>query len=273
MVPRRWGRRFPCTTAVGASSVAGADGTEIVHTSGKRVCVSADRPLPAGLERYYFEITLLPLPSDDPTGQHPRGERDGDEEETSYPELAIGFTTHSGAALNFPGWPAPSDRHSAARSWGYHGDSGNVYFSWHTDFWETDAQDECVEADRFGVGDTVGAGVDRATGEVWFTKNGRRVCGSEGRLLRLETAAEGGGGAGRLVPVVGLCEKVRFVVNFGWEGKEFVWKGEAEEEAEAEDKKEGDGTKVKVVVHDAGKEVVKKVVEATSKEVVVDVGA
>ncbi|KAK3291657.1 ankyrin repeat-containing domain protein [Chaetomium fimeti] len=104
LLPGRWETGFPGTTPLGAGSVA-EGGRRVVHTSGKRVCVSADRPLPAGLERYYFEVSLF-------------GEVGAVEGGKEWPEMAVGFCTLGGAALEFPGWWAASDSPSTARSIG-----------------------------------------------------------------------------------------------------------------------------------------------------------
>jgi ankyrin repeat protein len=104
MLPTKWGEKFPATTPVGGLSVRD-EGKRIVHTSGKRVSVSAERPLPAGLEGYYFEVTLLEL--------------EEGEEGSEFGEMAVGFCTLGGAAIEFPGWPVEEEG-AAARSWGYH---------------------------------------------------------------------------------------------------------------------------------------------------------
>ncbi|KAL2162477.1 hypothetical protein VTH06DRAFT_7391 [Thermothelomyces fergusii] len=198
VLPSRWETRFPATTAAGAASVL-AGGREILHTSGKRLSVSADRPLPDGLESYYFEITLKEVP--------------GREVKRKWPKAAIGFCTLGGAAVSFPGWWEGDDGPTTAKSWGYHSDTGKLYSS--TDEWvedEDEGYDTSIKKQRYRVGDTVGAGVDLARGEIWFTRNGTR-------LKEVITGVEG-----RLFPVVGLHEEVYFETNFGREGDgPFKW--------------------------------------------------
>ncbi|KAL2178339.1 ankyrin repeat-containing domain protein [Thermothelomyces heterothallicus CBS 202.75] len=220
VLPRRWETRFPGATAAGAASVL-EGGKEILHTSKKRVCVSTDRPLPDGLESYYFEITLKEVPDR--------------EVKTKWPEVAIGFCTLGGAAVSFPGWWEGTDSPTTAESWGYHSDTGRMYSS------TVDPGDDfTIKKQRYRVGDTVGAGVDLAKGEIWFTRNGVR-------LKEVLTGVEG-----RLFPVVGLHEEVFFETNFGREGDgEFKWKPDAAaqtgEEEEEEEKKTKNWTVVEVV--------------------------
>ncbi|KAK4237004.1 ankyrin-3 [Achaetomium macrosporum] len=262
LLPSRWETTFPSTTPAGAGSVVsdedGGNGRRVLHTSGKRVCVSADRPLPADLEGYYFEVTLQPLPA-------------GVQSKAEWPEMAVGFCTLGGAALEFPGWWAASDSPSTARSWGYHSDTGGVYSSVSD---KEGFEDVVFEKYRYAVGDTVGCGVDLGKGEIWFTRNGERldsvvVTGVEGRLF----------------PVVGLHDPVCFETNFGREGdKPFTWPQPAPAVGEKVMKGDGgaegkDAAVVKVVVrgdHGMGAEgeAGKMEVRVASEEVVVvDVAA
>ncbi|KAL1841527.1 hypothetical protein VTJ49DRAFT_6956 [Mycothermus thermophilus] len=217
-LPSRWLTRFPGTTSAGAQSVVTTDddssGLSIVHKSGKRVCISADRPIPLGLESYYFEVTLQASPEG------------GTEPETpGFPEMAIGFCTLGGAAIKFPGWwHGENEDHSSAESWGYHSDTGGVYSS----EIEVEEDAEWDEA-RYREGDTVGCGVDLKEGLFWFTKNGARW----GRVIKK-------GADGRLFPVVGLHENVAFVTNFGREGKAFMYQPEAEKKEVEDEEKEGE---------------------------------
>ncbi|KAK4140588.1 ankyrin-3 [Dichotomopilus funicola] len=206
LLPRGWGRNWPAVAGSARDSVVVVGrSTRIVHTTGKRVCVSADRPLPSGLEKYYFEVTLQDLPN--PTAQTTPA--------PTYPEMAIGFCTLGGAALEFPGWWATPDSTNTARSWGYHSDTGGVYSSTSDRGNPSAFVDVEYDDQKYRVGDTVGAGVDLARGEMWFTRNG----------VRLEAVVTGV--EGRLFPVVGLHEGICFDTNFGGEGDaEFRWKGE-----------------------------------------------
>jgi hypothetical protein len=229
----------------------------VVHVSGRRVCVAAERPVP-GVGGFYFEVRLEEVGG---VGREvEKGEQEeeevgeikevveveeqvaeelrfakeavkdlveisveasvetGAEKQKRYPEMAIGFCTLGGAALQFPGWEAVSDSPtSAARSWAYHSDTGGVYSSLESSKGSGGMVDEEL---RYGVGDTVGCGVDLGKGEIWFTKNG----------VKLEKVIKGEL-EGRLFPVVGLHGAVCFETNFGGEGDgEFRWKPEVEGE-------------------------------------------
>jgi len=221
LLPNKWSFVFPGTTALGARSIHGSDGLSILHTSHKRVCISADKPIPPTLDKYYFEVTLKPISEDIiPLSFQPR-----------HPEFAIGFCTVGGAAIRFPGWAreyrTPPIPGSVAESWGYMGDDGSVWASHSSVTYDADEPEEW----RTSVGDTVGAGVDLVEGVVWFTKNGAKV----------DRVLEGVTGLGRLWPVVGLYDPVSLAANFGnGSGEEFVWKGEVEEEEEEDEGSDGD---------------------------------
>ncbi|KAL2133988.1 hypothetical protein VTI74DRAFT_1241 [Chaetomium olivicolor] len=159
-----------------------AEGKKILHISGKRACMSADRPLPTGLQTYYFEVTLLPLPN----GQ---AELLGDSE---FPEVAIGFYTVGGGAIEFPGWWVAPAVATTAKSWGYHSDTRAVYSSVED---KPGLDNRVIEEQRYT-----------------FTKNGTKVRSP----VRKEVE-------GRLFLVAGLNEGVYFETNFGGgEAAEFV---------------------------------------------------
>ncbi|KAI0435788.1 ankyrin repeat-containing domain protein [Xylaria telfairii] len=172
------------------------DGLTITRTDGSRVCVTTDRPLPAGLDDFYFEITRAPLET-----QH----------KVDYPEFAIGFCTLRGDTIDFPGWP-PEDRAKSAASWAYHGDNGGFYCS--TGNGTAAFSDSNF---RYRSGDTVGCGVDLTTGKIWFTKNGE--------LLKFSFKDV----HGRLFPVVGLRQPVRFSTTFAGP---FKWNRDAEHDGD-----------------------------------------
>ncbi|KXX76224.1 Ankyrin-3 [Madurella mycetomatis] len=258
LLPTRWCTQFPGTTVVGAQSVVLPDARAIVHTSGQRTCVSADKPLPSGLESYYFELTLTEIPADLPCAG-----TNG----SQHLEIAVGFCTLGGAAIQFPGWQLSDDNPSGAKSWAYYGYTGNCCQS-------TEKVDEEILEDlRYGVGDTVGCGVDLGKGEVWFTRN----------AMKLEKGFKGV--RGRLFPIVGLHDPVAVEVNFGGSGREFMWKGavrveEEEEVVEEIEELRGEGGKtfVNLVIHAAADRrehvgLKKNEVVVTSEEVVVDVVA
>ncbi|KAK7534164.1 concanavalin A-like lectin/glucanase domain-containing protein [Phyllosticta citribraziliensis] len=89
-----------------------------------------------------------------------------------------------------PGWSSPY------QSWGYHGDDGHKY----------DNMSIIEDGHPYGQGDTVGAGVDFANREIFFTKNGKR----------LGTSFSGENVKGKLFPMVGFhaCG-VKIRTNFG----------------------------------------------------------
>ncbi|KAK5653004.1 hypothetical protein OQA88_9290 [Cercophora sp. LCS_1] len=206
LLPSRWATSFPATTASGAKSILDT-GTSIIHTSGERVCVSSDRPLPAGLGQYYFEVTLKDV--GEATDHAFRQEKPN-------PIVAVGFCTIGGGVIQFPGWP-PKGVAPTAKSWAYHADDGGFFTSKENGF-------AISSRSKYGPGDTVGCGVDLSKKEMWWTLNGERL---DFTMSNVE---------GRLFPVVGLCEKVALETNFGTEP--FKWKRPDEEEEEEEGEEE-----------------------------------
>lgn len=121
----------------------------------EQVCVPTDQPLPAGVDRFYFEVTFTPV-----QGSH----------QAKYPFGAIGFCTLGGLAIYFPECP-PRDDAKSAVSWGYQGDDGRFFCS--TD---DNRRIPAVQAHlRYGPGDTIGCGVDLPKKQVWFTLNGKKL--------------------------------------------------------------------------------------------------
>lgn len=193
LLPSRWGTSPPSTTPAGARLIS-EDGTTITVPSEQKshICISSDRPVPAGLERYYFEVTLSNVPADDASDPNDR------------PWFAIGFCTIGGAAITFPGWPARENA-PRAKSYGYHGDDGGLYVY-------SAAEGQPVGYGfEYGPGDTVGCGVDFVEDEIFFTLNGERV--GDGQR----------GVSGRLFPLLGIMGRICCVVNF--EGEGLKWKG------------------------------------------------
>ncbi|KAF2966493.1 hypothetical protein GQX73_g7098 [Xylaria multiplex] len=189
LLPSRWERR-------NLKDTISEDGLNITHANWSRLCVTTDRPIPAGLDNFYFEITPEPLNT---------------RVVLKYSEVAIGFCTLRGGAIEFPGWP-PRDQVNPAASWGYHGDNGGFYCSTREGFVDSSL--------RYGIGDTVGCGVNLTTGKVWFTKNGE--------LLKYSFQDA----HGRLFPVVGLRQPIRFSTNFVGP---FKWNGDAENDQRSAD--------------------------------------
>ncbi|KAL3574211.1 hypothetical protein D5086_024824 [Populus alba] len=100
--------------------------------------IQADRPAPEKRLVYYFEIHVKNAGA--------RG------------QIAIGFTNHTFKMRRQPGWEA--------NSYGYHGDDGNLY--------RGPGTGEAF-GPTFTTNDTVGAGINYASQEFFFTKNGALV--------------------------------------------------------------------------------------------------
>jgi hypothetical protein len=186
-----WGGTLPSAwvphTAIAGVVEVSDNGLEIVHESGTQCTVSTDKPLPAGLDRYYFEVTSRKLTED--------------KEQPENPCMAVGFCTLGAQYYELPSWE-PKRNFPSDRSWAYHGDDGGFYagntFSTHP------------FGEPYGPGDTIGCGVDLETRKMWYTKNGKKC------------VYEHEGVSGRLFPIIGLQVKVSLETNFG--GKEpFLW--------------------------------------------------
>ncbi len=150
------------------------------------ICISTDKPLPAGLDSFYYEVEILTP-------------EEGDWWE--FPILAVGFCTLGAHAYDFPGW-APKANFGAGQSWAYHADDGG--------FWANHTTKRKGRDESYGPGHTVGCGVDLERNVVWFTRDGKR--------LEFEHTIV----SGRLFPILGLEGNVCLRTNFGGE-KPFVW--------------------------------------------------
>ncbi|KAH5548778.1 protein SSH4 [Parastagonospora nodorum] len=196
-----WAGTLPSQWAANKLTNISQDGTTVTHTSGQRVCLSTTKPLPPGLDNFYFEITSKAKARDNSGASETSKE--------VYPIVGIGFCTIGGSAILFPGWP-PRGAAPSARSWGYHGDDGALFDS------GSDIQPVAVEL-PYHAGDTVGCGVDLATQKMWFTQNGHKLDSEFGNVK------------GRLFPLLGLRDEVEIEANFTGP---FLWKDSGGEEDE-----------------------------------------
>lgn len=71
--------------------------------------------------------------------------------------IGVGFSSNKASLERLPGWEA--------ESWAYHGDDGRTFFG------DNQSQGKAY-GPTFTVNDTVGCGVNFATGCAFFTKNG-----------------------------------------------------------------------------------------------------
>ncbi|KAL8814115.1 MAG: hypothetical protein Q9223_006639, partial [Gallowayella weberi] len=102
----------------------------------KRIHVRADHPIPPQQETFYFEMSII---SNGP-----------------YGIMAIGLCRPETDVFGMPGWHT--------NSWGYHGDDGMKYHK--------DDGEGLKYSVTYHANDTVGCGINRQTGKVFFTKNG-----------------------------------------------------------------------------------------------------
>jgi hypothetical protein len=128
-LPSAW---VPHAAIKGAAEVASND-LEIIHESRTQCVVSTIKPLPAGLDKYYFEVTSRKLAED--------------KEQPDSPFMGIGFCTLGAQYYEFPGWE-PKRSFPSGRSWAHHGDDGGFY-----DGRSTSPQSY---GELYGPGDTVG---------------------------------------------------------------------------------------------------------------------
>ncbi|KAI0809881.1 ankyrin repeat-containing domain protein [Xylaria sp. FL0064] len=201
LLPSRWLSQEPKVSVMGNGLQISYQGDVKTSAYDNAFTISAERPLPAGLDVYYFEVTIKKL----------RGLR-----ENGY--MAVGFCTLDGDAIEYPGWYATNA--PSAASWGYHSDDGSLRHSANSD-----ADAEMNDNWRYGAGDTVGCGVDYSKQEIWFTRNGRKIEYSFSNVQ------------GRLFPVLGLIDAVELDTRFAGE---FSYQfEETKEEVKEDERPEG----------------------------------
>ncbi|KAJ5707961.1 SPla/RYanodine receptor SPRY [Penicillium malachiteum] len=146
----------------------------------------ADNPMPPQCGIYYFEIKIESKPKEGMIG--------------------IGFSSPKASVERLPGWEQ--------ESWAYHGDDGKSFFG------ESQGQGRPY-GPTFGVGDTVGCGVNFSTGEAFFTKNGQWLGTAFHELRNV-----------KLYPSVGMKKQppVHLKANFGQEPFVFDIDGMVEHE-------------------------------------------
>lgn len=185
-----WGGRLPSywpPFPLDSSTVISDDGLGVCHSMRTTRSVFADKPVPPGLRRFYFELTLEKPPEQVPIqlGQVSVGENPG---------VAIGFcTSRNSTMIQYPGW-TPKMFAPMVHSWGYHGYDGGLFEGKgrQPDLWET----------PYKSGMTVGCGVDTETHHIWFTCNGRKL---DSELENVH---------GRLYPTIGLQFPTKVRANF-----------------------------------------------------------
>uniref|UniRef100_A0A0C9RRK1 TSA: Wollemia nobilis Ref_Wollemi_Transcript_18965_1607 transcribed RNA sequence n=1 Tax=Wollemia nobilis TaxID=56998 RepID=A0A0C9RRK1_9CONI len=133
--------------------------------------VQADCPAPVNCFVYYFEMSVKD-----------KGQRGC---------VSIGFTDSHFKTNRQPGWEP--------NSYGYHGDDGLLYHG--------QGKGDRLNFPTFSTGDTVGAGINYASQEIFFTCNGKFL----GRVVKDVK--------GPLYPTIGLhSQNEKVEVNFGQHG-------------------------------------------------------
>mgnify|MGYP006976731941 CR=1 FL=1 len=160
-LPSPWLAEFPGTTPLGARSIqasnnSDANGCTIVHTSAKRVCISADHPIPPETWR----LLLSGKSSRAPNScwriwhwNHWRNRQYPPKNTWKWRLSSVVREIRPSSSLG--GTLAQAAGARRAESWGYHAHLGRVYG------WQTRQSDETIHEDkRYREGGTAGVGVD-----------------------------------------------------------------------------------------------------------------
>ncbi|KAK2784465.1 hypothetical protein FQN52_007169 [Onygenales sp. PD_12] len=146
-LPSRWSQKYPGLDLID-------NGLEVRYlgpaNKGEHdaAAARADHPIPPQCGIYYYEITILAKPKDGMIG--------------------VGFGSNKASLERLPGWDN--------ESWAYHGDDGKTFFG------DSQGQGKTY-GPTFTVNDTIGCGINFATGSAFFTKNGIHL-GNAFRELR-----------------------------------------------------------------------------------------
>ncbi|KAL8777571.1 MAG: hypothetical protein Q9213_007807 [Squamulea squamosa] len=150
--------------------------TRIYEIAQKRIQVRANHPIPPNDTFFYFEMSII---NNGPLGI-----------------MGIGLCRPGTDTSGMPGWHPTS--------WGYHGDDGMKYHGDEGMRFHKNNGEGLKYSVTYHANDTVGCGINRQTGKMFFTKNGVYL----GIAFRNVT--------GILYPMIGFGEKeAEAHVNFG----------------------------------------------------------
>lgn len=145
-----------------------SDGLEVRYTGPQHktndheaAALRADNPMPPQCGIYYFEIKIESKPKEGYVRMPDNSNSTSGGIRTDLGSccrmVAIGLSSPKASIERLPGWET--------ESWAYHGDDGKSFFG------ESQGQGRGY-GPTYGVGDTVGCGVNFSTRSAFFTKNG-----------------------------------------------------------------------------------------------------
>ena len=164
------------------------DGIGLEHSGEEsHACmIMSNHPVPAGMERFYYEINVDPNVGEAPIC-----------------ELAVGFTTKATKVDRvLPGLTNPT-----AKSWALHGDMGGLFVNGRN----INENFERIAKTTFSKGNTIGCGIIYASQDVieasiFYTLDGKALgVGFDGQII------------GRMYPTIGISEAMKCTVNWGLE--------------------------------------------------------